>query len=103
MRAYDPKCADMPEGVRDDIRRAAEILTNAGCTEVYVFGSAVTGRMREDSDIDLAVRGCPRGSFFTLLGKLMWDLQHAVDLVDLDSDDALAQHLQTWEEMVRVA
>jgi predicted nucleotidyltransferase len=30
-----------------------------GATQVFIFGSAVKGRLRPDSDIDMAVTGLP--------------------------------------------
>lgn len=54
---------ELPEIYEQDIRRAVEILKGAGCTHVYLFGSLRTGKVRDESDIDLAVRGCPKGEF----------------------------------------
>lgn len=85
-----------------DISRAVRILKEAGCSEIFLFGSAATGEVSTGSDIDLAVRGCPPGSFFHLLGRLFWELDHPVDLVNLDAQDPFAQHLQEEETLVRV-
>jgi predicted nucleotidyltransferase len=74
----------LPDIYQKDIRRAVEILTDGGCTGVYLFGSLTMGKVREGTDIDLAIRGCPKGNFFQLLGKLMLELNHPVDLVSLD-------------------
>jgi hypothetical protein len=52
--------------------------------------------------LDLAVRGCPKGGFFQLWGKLYMTLDHLVDLVDLDSEDPFANYLQTHAEMMQV-
>ena len=90
------------EDFRADIGRAVSILKSAGCSEVYVFGSAAEGVVREESDIDLAVKGCPRGRFFYLLGRLLMELNRSVDLVDLDAGDSFVRHLQTEETLVRV-
>ena len=90
------------EPLREDVRRAVQILREGGCTEVFVFGSAASGEVREDSDIDLAVRGCPRGSFFRLLGKLLRELDRSVDLVKLDGEDPFGQYLEKEGELVRV-
>jgi predicted nucleotidyltransferase len=84
----------LPEIYQKDIRRAVEILKAAGCTGVYLFGSLTTGKVREVSDIDLAIRGCPKGKFFQLLGKLLLELDHPVDLVSLDRQDAFARYLE---------
>jgi predicted nucleotidyltransferase len=84
----------LPEPYRRDINRAVSILKEAGCTHVFLFGSLITGTIRDESDIDLAVRGCPKDKFFHLLGRLMLELDHPVDLVDLDSQQALAHYLE---------
>ena len=88
--------------LREDLDRAVEILKAAGCTEVYLFGSASSGRAAADSDLDLAVRGCPRGSFFEVLGELLWALKRPVDLLRLDTGEPFAAHLLSGGGMVRV-
>jgi predicted nucleotidyltransferase len=55
----------VPEVLQEDINRAVEILKEGGCTEIYLFGSGATGKVRNESDIDLAVRGCPQRHFST--------------------------------------
>ncbi|MBI1878127.1 MAG: nucleotidyltransferase domain-containing protein [Chloroflexi bacterium] len=91
-----------PETYRRSLLRAVEILKQAGCTDVFLFGSVVTGHIKENSDIDLAVRGCPKGKFFHLLGQLLLELDHPIDLVSLDSQDAFARYLEQAGELVRV-
>lgn len=88
--------------VQRDLRRAANILRSAGCSEVYVFGSAATGSVDSRSDIDLAVRGCPTGQFFELLARLFMALDRPVDLVDLDQHGAFARHLESEGNLVRI-
>ena len=85
-----------------DIRRAVEILKQGGCAEVHVFGSVAEGRVREGSDLDLAVRGCPPERFFALLGQLLTQLEHPVDLVDLDGDARIAAFLSEHQLAVHV-
>lgn len=92
----------LPEAFQRDIDRAVRILKEAGCTEIFLFGSLAEGAAKEASDIDLAVRGCPRGHFFRLWGKLAWELDHPVDLVKLDADDPFALYLQKERDLVRV-
>jgi len=92
----------LPESYREDVRRAVEILKEAGCTEVFLFGSLIEGKEREGSDIDLAIRGCPKGSFFHLLGKLLLELDHPVDLVNLDRQDAFARYLEEEGELLQI-
>jgi len=92
----------IPEVFREDISRAVRILKEGGCSEIFLFGSGVTGKVRDESDIDLAIRGCPQGSFFQLLGRLLWELDHPVDLVNLDTQDAFVQYLRKEGVLVRV-
>ena len=92
----------VPDVLQEDINRAVKILKEGGCTEIYLFGSGVTGKIRNGSDIDLAVRGCPQRHFFHLLGQLLWVLDRPADLVDLDAPDAFAQYLQKEGVLLRV-
>lgn len=92
----------VPAVFQEDVSQAVRILKEGGCSEIYLFGSGVTGKMRVESDIDLAVRGCPQGRFFHLLGKLLWELDHPVDLVDLDTQDAFAEYLQKEGVLIRI-
>ncbi len=94
---------DLPTRYQKDIQRAVEILKSAGCSRVYLFGSLVNGKPRNSSDVDLAVKGCPKGSFFGLLGKLILELDHPVDLVDLDSEDPFARRLEQKGELIDVS
>ncbi|MBI3362166.1 MAG: nucleotidyltransferase domain-containing protein [Chloroflexi bacterium] len=92
----------LPESYQKDIRRAVEILTQAGCTHVFLFGSLTAGKARDGSDIDLAIRGCPKGKFFHLLGKLLLELEHPVDLVSLDMRDSFGRYLEKQGELFRI-
>ena len=88
---------------KKDIQKAVKILKEAGCDEVFLFGSLVSQDYRETSDIDLAVRGCPQGKFFYLLGRLLLELDHPADLVNLDRQDAFAQFLEQEKELIQIA
>jgi predicted nucleotidyltransferase len=92
----------IPETHRKDIHRAVEILRGGGCSQVFLFGSLASGGATWSSDIDIAVRGCPTGTFFHLLGKLMLELDHQVDLVSLDYQDGFARHLEEEGELYRI-
>ncbi len=94
---------EIPQNYREDIARAVKILKDAECKEVFLFGSLAEGQVREGSDIDLAVRGCPSGMFFRVLGKLLLELDHPVDLVDLDREDDFAKYLKREGALVRVS
>lgn len=92
----------IPKGLRENVRRATTILKRLGCTDVYLFGSIAAANADDGSDIDLAVRGCPKGGFFQALGKLMLELDYPVDLVSLDADDPFARYLETEGELLKV-
>lgn len=86
-----------------DIQKAVKILKEAGCNEVFLFGSLASHSHRKTSDIDLAVRGCPQGQFFFLQGRLLLELDHPADLVNLDSQDAFSRFLEQEKELIQIA
>jgi predicted nucleotidyltransferase len=91
------------EELKKQIEAAAEALKAAGAREVYLFGSAARSDVREDSDIDLAVRGLPPERFFRAMGQASEILERGLDLVDLDDANAFTQYLQEEGKLVRVA
>jgi len=93
---------DLPDDYKRDIVRAIEILKNGGCSDIFLFGSLATGEYRKKSDIDLAIKGCPKGKFFHLLGKLLFELKYTVDLINLDNRDAFARYLENEGELVQI-
>lgn len=93
----------IPEKHKVEIDKAIRLLKDAGCSEVYLFGSIVDGRANENSDIDLAAKGCPPGRFFAILGRLMVELECPVDLVNLDGNDLFSEYLQKEGELIHVS
>jgi len=85
------------------IKAAAATLKASGAREVYLFGSASTGTMREGSDIDLAVSGLPPENYFRALALAGDVLKRPIDLVDLDEENAFTRYLKQEGELVRVA
>ena len=69
---------------------------------MFLFGSITQGEMGKKSDIDIAIKGCPSGKYFNLLGKLMIELDHPVDLVNLDKNEDFASFLFREGELVNV-
>jgi len=94
----------MTDELKGRIALAAEALKKAGAREVYLFGSAATDLLREDSDVDLAVSGLPPRQFFRAMGQASRILRRPVDLVDLDEANPFTEYLKKKEgELLRVA
>lgn len=80
---------------REKIRRKAiaklslrnEILSNfAEVKKVYIFGSIVKeGKFRENSDIDIALKGKVKEDYFLIWSELEEELNEGVDLRILNS------------------
>jgi predicted nucleotidyltransferase len=75
----------IPENYRIDIKKAADFLKRKGCVSVFLFGSMVTGRIHEGSDIDIGIMGLPPRRFFRVYAELDDEVSNEVDLVDFDS------------------
>ena len=80
----------------------AALLRQMGASEVFVFGSAVRGEMRPDSDVDMAVSGLSPQIYFSAASKASELLGRPLDLVDLDDDTSLVRYLLGSGELVRV-
>ena len=93
----------MDKDIRESIERAAAVLKEFGAREVYVFGSAASGVLREGSDIDLAVSGLPPKVFFRAMGQARDALGRELDLIDLDEDNPFTRYLREEGELHRVA
>jgi predicted nucleotidyltransferase len=60
----------MTEREKEAIGKAAALFIGLGASQVFVFGSAVTGQLRQHSDIDMAVSGLPPVSVFRRSARL---------------------------------
>ncbi len=89
--------------LRRRIAEAAAVLKAAGAREVYVFGSAVRGSLREKSDVDMAVSGLPPEVFFRAMAAATDALGRSLDLVDLDVENPFTHYLKSEGELQRVA
>ena len=92
----------MPEKIERLIEEAATALKAAGAREVYVFGSAAKGELRENSDVDMAVSGPPPEGFFRAMAAAHDALGRPLDLVDLDEDNPFTRYLKEEGELQRV-
>ena len=93
----------VPLDYRRDLRVAVDLLKELGCGEIYLFGSLVDGDLHPNSDIDIAVRGCPTDKFYYAVGKLVMELEHSVDLIDLDRTSRFTDAIETSGSLIRVA
>jgi predicted nucleotidyltransferase len=99
----EPGLEGLSGELRQAIERAAAALKAAGACEVYLFGSAAKGRMREGSDIDLAVAGLPPEVFFHAMAEAHDPLgSRDLDLIELDDDNDFVRYLSEHGELVRV-
>ncbi len=84
------------------VERVVNALKSFGAREVYLFGSAVTGEMCEDSDLDFAVSGLPARDFYRAVTRAMRAAGSPVDVVDLDLATPFTRHLRQENELLRV-
>jgi predicted nucleotidyltransferase len=78
---------NIPKKYQEDIKTAANFLENEGCKAVYLFGSMVTGKTHDYSDIDIGIKGLPPKKFFRVYSYLYSNLSNEIDLVDFDLND----------------
>jgi predicted nucleotidyltransferase len=93
---------NIPHKYRQDIENAVKLLKNEGSKAVFLFGSLVTGKINENSDIDIGTKGLPREKFLTLYSKLYFDFNNKIDLVDFDENDEFYLLLNNLGEVVQI-
>jgi len=93
---------NIPYKYRQDIEKATNLLKNEGCESIFLFGSLVTGKIRDDSDIDIGIKGLPRGKFLNLYGQLYFNFENKIDLVDFDADSDFYLMLNKIGEVVQI-
>ncbi len=84
------------------VDKAASALKAVGAKEVYVFGSAARGTLRENSDVDMAVSGLPPEVYFRAMAAAHDALGRPLDLVDLDEDNSFTRYLKSKGLLLRV-
>jgi predicted nucleotidyltransferase len=93
---------NIPVRYQKDIEMAASLLKNEGCETVFLFGSLVTGKIRDESDIDIGVKGLPQGKFLRLYSRLYFDFENKIDLVDFDANSDFYSMLSRIGEVVEI-
>jgi predicted nucleotidyltransferase len=92
----------IPEKYQEDIKKANNFLKNEGCKTVFLFGSMVTGKIHDNSDIDIGVKGLPPEKFFKVYSKLYMNLDNEFHLVDFDYDNDFFSLLEKLGEVVEL-
>ena len=93
----------MDAKLQELLQEAAKSLKAAGARDVFVFGSAAEGELREGCDVDLAVSGLPPERFFEAMSDVVDIFKRPVDLVDLDESSLFTEYLVKRGKLRRVA
>jgi len=93
---------NIPPKYQKDINNAINLLKKEGCDSVFLFGSLVTGKIRENSDIDIGVKGLPKEKFLDLYSQLYFDFENKIDLVDFDMNFEFYSMLNSIEEVIQI-
>ncbi|MCL2410781.1 MAG: nucleotidyltransferase domain-containing protein [Treponema sp.] len=93
---------NIPTKYQQDIENTTKLLKNEGCESVYLFGSLVTGKINENSDIDIGIKGLPKNKFFDVYSRLYFDMDNKIDLVDFDVNSDFYSMLNKIGEVVQI-
>ncbi|GHV62291.1 hypothetical protein AGMMS49587_08700 [Spirochaetia bacterium] len=93
---------NIPPKYRKDIESATNLLKKEGCQSVFLFGSLVTGKVHDDSDIDIGIKGLPKGKFFDVYSRIYFDIENKIDLVDFDTNSDFYSMLNSIGEVVQI-
>lgn len=94
---------EIPISYQKDIKKAVEILKSNGATEIFIFGSITNGKFNQNSDIDIAIKGIKEKEFYRVTSILMFELEHTIDIIDLDDkDDRFSQMLLENGNLIRI-
>jgi len=92
----------IPEKYQEDIKKAVIFLKNEGCKAVYLFGSMITGKIHDNSDIDIGITGLPAKKYFRVYALLDKQLSNRIDLVDFDLYKDLYNLLNSLGEVAEI-
>ena len=84
------------------LNKIADILKNEGCKEIFLFGSHVTGRATENSDIDIGVKGLLPSRFFAAYSRLEDEIKERIDFVDFDEQHTFFDFLTSIGEIKKI-
>jgi predicted nucleotidyltransferase len=93
---------NIPKKYRKDIKTATNLLKKEGCKSIYLFGSLVTGKSHDNSDIDIGIKGLPKGKYFEACSKVYFAMDNDVDIVDFDNNEDFYSLLTHLGEVVEI-
>jgi predicted nucleotidyltransferase len=93
---------EIPVKYRQDIETATALLKNEGCQSIFLFGSLVTGKIHDKSDIDIGIKGLPKDKFLDVYSRLYFDIENRIDLVDFDRDSDFYSMLNRIGELIQI-
>jgi len=99
---YNYIMENIPKKYKEEINKAVKLLKEEGCEEVYLFGSLVTGKNNENSDIDIGIKGIPDGKYLSLGANLMFTIKTPFDLIDFDCNVDFFNSLKRYNEIIRI-
>jgi predicted nucleotidyltransferase len=92
----------IPEKYRSDIEKATFCLKEEGCTAIFIFGSLVTGKYNDSSDIDLGIKGLSPRKYIRTYSKLNNIMKNKFDLIDFDENNDLYNLLDSIGEILEI-
>jgi predicted nucleotidyltransferase len=93
---------NIPKKYQNDVELALKYLKDEGCSAIYLFGSIVTGKTHDDSDIDIGVKGLPPKKFIRTYSTLNDKLSNKIDLVDFDINNSFFELLNSLGEVEKI-
>jgi len=93
---------NIPQKYQKDIEVATNLLKKEGCQSIYLFGSLVTGKNHDDSDIDIGIKGLPKGKFFETCAKVYFAMDNEIDIVDFDKNFDFYTMLNSIGEVIQI-
>ena len=93
---------NIPQKYRKDIETAINLLKSEGCQSIYLFGSLVTGKSHDESDIDIGIKGLPKGKFFETCARVYFAIDNDIDIVDFDNNADFYNLLYRQGEVIEI-
>jgi len=93
---------NIPSKYQKDIETATSLLKEEGCQSIYLFGSLVTGEIHDGSDIDIGIKGLPKGKFFETCAKVYFAIDNDIDIVDFDNNADFYTLLNKQGEVIEI-